>query len=83
MCEMYEKSFVSQNGVAGATVHHDCIHSTFHSSKTIIIKLMNNNKIFRDGIFNDLILRHMRNEKKNYSFIRIKLNPKPNTDKQS
>lgn len=65
MCEMYEKSFVSQNGVAGATVHHDCIHSTFHSSKTIIIKLMNNNKIFRDGIFNDLILRHMRNEKKN------------------
>ena len=44
---------------------------------------MNNNKIFRDGIFNDLILRHMRNEKKNYSFIRIKLNPKPNTDKQS
>lgn len=24
---------------------------------------MNNNKIFRDGIFNDLILKHMRNEK--------------------
>ena len=25
---------------------------------------MNNNKIFRDDSFNDLILRHMRNKKK-------------------